>query len=40
VSAGTGLAFRNGFALAGTFEGEFSNDVESYAGKGSVRHRW
>jgi uncharacterized protein with beta-barrel porin domain len=40
VSAGAELAFHNGFALAGTFEGEFSDNTESYAGKGSVRYRW
>ena len=40
VSAGAEVAWRNGFALAATFEGEFSNNVQSYAGKGSIRYRW
>ena len=30
----------NGFSLAGTFEGEFSNVTRSYAGKGTVRYAW
>jgi hypothetical protein len=27
------MSWANGFAVAGTFEGEFANTVESYAGK-------
>ena len=30
----------NGFSLAGSFEGEFSNLTRSYAGKGVVRCQW
>jgi autotransporter-associated beta strand protein len=30
----------NGFSLAGTFEGEFSNVTRSYAGKAVVRYAW
>ncbi|SDN99336.1 autotransporter-associated beta strand repeat-containing protein [Afipia sp. GAS231] len=30
----------NGFSLAGTFEGEFSNVTRSYAGKGVARYSW
>jgi uncharacterized protein with beta-barrel porin domain len=30
----------NGFSLAATFEGEFSNVTSSYAGKGVVRYIW
>ena len=30
----------NGFSVAGTFEGEFSNTSRSYAGKGVVRYNW
>jgi uncharacterized protein with beta-barrel porin domain len=30
----------NGFSLAGTFEGEFSNVSRSYAGKAVVRYAW
>ena len=40
VSAGAELAFRNGFSLAGSFEGEFSGNTKSYAGKGAIRYRW
>ncbi len=40
VSAGAEMAWRNGFALSATFEGEFSRNVESYAGKGTVRYQW
>ena len=40
VSAGAELAMRNGFSVAGSFEGEFSGNTESYAGKGAVRYRW
>jgi uncharacterized protein with beta-barrel porin domain len=40
LSAGAELSWRNGIALAGAFEGEFSNNTESYSGKGSVRYRW
>ena len=40
VSAGAELAFLNGFSLAGSFEGGFSGNTESYAGKGAIRYRW
>ncbi len=40
VSTGAEMAWRNGFALAGSFEGEFSGNTQSYAGKGSLRYRW
>lgn len=40
LSAGAELALLNGFSLAGSFEGEFSGNTESYAGKGAVRYRW
>ena len=40
VSAGVELSLRNGLVLAGSFEGEFSDNTESYAGKGSMRYRW
>jgi uncharacterized protein with beta-barrel porin domain len=30
----------NGFSLAATFEGEFSNTTQSYAGKGVARYSW
>jgi hypothetical protein len=31
---------RNGFALAATFEDEFSDVTRAYAGKGVVRYAW
>lgn len=40
VSTGAEIAWRNGFALAASFEGEFSNNVTSYAGKGTLRYAW
>jgi uncharacterized protein with beta-barrel porin domain len=40
VSAGAEIAWRNGFALAATFEGEFSNNVTSYIGKGTLKYAW
>ena len=30
----------NGWSVAATFEGEFSNVTSSYAGKGVVRYQW
>jgi uncharacterized protein with beta-barrel porin domain len=40
VTAAAEVSWRSGFALSGTFEGEFSNVTSSYAGKGVVRYRW
>ena len=40
VSAGAEMKWPNGFSLAATFEGEFSGNVTSYAGKGVVRYNW
>ncbi len=40
VSAGAETRWLNGFSVAATFEGEFSNVTESYAGKGIVRYQW
>jgi uncharacterized protein with beta-barrel porin domain len=40
VSAGAEIGWRNGFSLAASFEGEFSNNVTSYAGKGTLRYGW
>jgi uncharacterized protein with beta-barrel porin domain len=34
------LAWRNGFALAGTFDGEFSGNSSSYTGKAVARYQW
>jgi outer membrane autotransporter protein len=40
VSGGAEVKWRNGWSLAGEFEGEFSRTTESYAGKGIVRFAW
>jgi hypothetical protein len=36
----TEMKWRNGISLAGTFEGQFSDVTNSYAGKGVVRYSW
>ena len=40
VGAGAEAKWLNGFSVAATFEGEFSNVTESYAGKGTLRYQW
>jgi T5SS/PEP-CTERM-associated repeat protein len=40
VSASAETSWRNGVSVAASFDGEFSNLTESYAGKGVVRYRW
>lgn len=40
ISAGTEMAWRNGFSIAGSFEGEFSARSRGYAGKGTLRYVW
>jgi autotransporter-associated beta strand protein len=40
VSAGAEMKWLNGFSLAATFEGEFSGNVMSYAGKGVAKYTW
>ena len=40
VTASAEMAWRSGWAIAATFEGEFSNITRSYAGKGIVRYSW
>jgi len=40
VTGSAEMKWLNGFSLAGTFEGEFSNVTRSYAGKGVVRYSW
>jgi T5SS/PEP-CTERM-associated repeat protein/autotransporter-associated beta strand protein len=40
VTGSAEMKWANGFALAATFEGEFSNTTSSYAGKGVVRYAW
>ncbi|WP_244525110.1 MULTISPECIES: autotransporter outer membrane beta-barrel domain-containing protein [Bradyrhizobium] len=40
VTGAAEMKWVNGFSLAGTFEGQFSNVTNSYAGKGVVRYSW
>jgi uncharacterized protein with beta-barrel porin domain len=40
VSAGAEMKWLNGFSLMATFEGEFSGNTTSYAGKGVARYTW
>ncbi len=40
LTAGAEMKWRNGWSVAGTFEGEFSRTTESYAGKGTVKYAW
>ena len=40
TTASAEMKWMNGFSLAATFEGEFSNVTRSYAGKGVLRYVW
>ena len=40
TTASAEVKWLNGFSLAATFEGEFSDVTRSYAGKGVVRYLW
>jgi T5SS/PEP-CTERM-associated repeat protein/autotransporter-associated beta strand protein len=40
TTASAEVKWRNGWAAAATFEGEFSDVTRSYAGKGVVRYSW
>ena len=40
VSAGAEMKWLSGFSLAATFEGEFSGNTTSYAGKGVAKYSW
>ena len=40
VTASVEMKWMNGWSAAATFEGEFSDVTESYAGKGIVRYAW
>jgi uncharacterized protein with beta-barrel porin domain len=40
VTGAAEMKWLNGFSVAATFEGEFSDVAESYAGKGVVRYAW
>jgi uncharacterized protein with beta-barrel porin domain len=40
TTASAELKWTNGWSTAATFEGEFSNVMRSYAGKGVVRYAW
>ncbi len=40
TTASAEVSWMNGWSIAGTFEGEFSDVTRSYAGKGVVRYNW
>ncbi len=40
TTAAAEVRWRNGFSLSGTFEGEFSSNSTSYAGKAVARYQW
>ena len=40
TTASAEMKWLNGWSMAATFEGEFSNVTRSYAGKGVVRYAW
>jgi uncharacterized protein with beta-barrel porin domain len=40
TTASAEMRWLNGWSAAATFEGEFSNVMNSYAGKGVVRYAW
>jgi len=40
TTAAAEVRWRNGFSLSGTFEGEFSSNSSSYAGKAVARYQW
>ncbi len=40
TTASAEMNWTNGWSAAATFEGEFSNVTQSYAGKGVVRYAW
>jgi fibronectin-binding autotransporter adhesin len=40
ITSSAEMKWQNGFSLAATFEGEFSNVAGSYAGKGVARYAW
>jgi uncharacterized protein with beta-barrel porin domain len=40
TTASLEMKWMNGWSAAATFEGEFSNVTESYAGKGVIRYQW
>ena len=40
LSAGAEIGFANGFALAGSFDSEFAENSQTYAGTGRVSYRW
>ena len=40
TTASLEMKWHNGWSIAGTFEGEFSNVTNSYAGKGVLRYTW
>jgi hypothetical protein len=39
-TGGTARAAASGFSIAATFDGEFSDNVTSYSGKGVFKYSW
>jgi len=40
TTAAAEVRWRNGWSASATFEGEFSDLTQSYAGKGVMRYSW
>ena len=40
VTAGAEMKWKNGWSVAGAFDGEFSRTTAGYAGKGTVKYAW
>jgi uncharacterized protein with beta-barrel porin domain len=40
TTASAEMKWLNGWSASATFEGEFSNVTQSYAGKGALRYAW
>jgi hypothetical protein len=40
VSAGGEIKWLNGISVLANFKGEFSNNTQSYGGKGTLRYVW
>jgi uncharacterized protein with beta-barrel porin domain len=40
ATASAEVRWMNGWSVAGTFDGEFSDVTHSYAGKGVLRYNW
>ena len=40
ASAGAEMKWLNGVSVAASFDGEFSGNVQAYAGRGIIRYQW